>query len=269
MRRSRSSSRSAANMASQFRAVLRFPLQPLHMLRFRRQDVRQFIGSAQACILVLAQPVVGKQVDLLHPGEGVRKPGDGPDFLRGGIEGGDHGHPDAKAGLAGGGDFLHVLQHQLIAFSGKLFVFGAVHMFDIAEIVVEPGQNFPDHLPLGAGHTLHGGVDAHRLRRVKQVAGKFRLAEALPAGEGQSPAGAVVIGPVLLHGLHDLRHSHVPADGLGLALDGHLLDAVLLGFRVAAPFAPQHTALEKADSADSRSVVNGIALYVEDSSLCL
>ena len=103
---------------------------------------------------------------------------------------------------------------------------------------------------------------------MQEVPCKFRLAEALPAGECQPAAGPPVIHSVAVYRLHDSFHRGIFAESAYAAVrEPHLLYAVLLRLRVAAPSAPEHTSLQKYNGSDSRSVMHRISLDIKNPAL--
>ena len=104
---------------------------------------------------------------------------------------------------------------------------------------------------------------------MQEVPCKFRLAEALPAGECQPAAGPPVIHSVAVYRFHDISHCGIFTDNAHAAVcKPHLLYAGLLRLRIAAPPASEHTPLQKYNGSDSRSVVHRISLDIKNPSLC-
>ena len=103
--------------------------------------------------------MVGKQINLVHPGQLIRKGCNCLNLIRRIVKGGNHRNPDAKACLTGCRNLSRILQHQLIAFACKLFMFFAIDVFDIHQVMVEVGKNLLDNLPFRTAHALHCSID--------------------------------------------------------------------------------------------------------------
>ena len=219
--------------------------------------------SAEACILVGAQSVVGKQVQLMHTGEGLGKPRDGGDLGGGIVESGDHGHTDDHVACMLG-DVAGVGQDLLVGLSRKGLVLHRIHVLDVHHDVVNMGDQAGHHVPIRKGGGLNGGAKATVMAGTENGLGEIGLGHSLTARQGDASARAAVVHLVLGDLLHQLTNRDVLTHGFGGAVHGQLLELVFLRFGIAAPAAPQVTALQKHDGADARAVVNGEALYIKN-----
>ena len=142
-------------------------------------------------------------------------------------------------------------------------------MLDIHKIQIQIRKDLFNHLKRSTCHAFKCGVDAPFLGSPEHISCKFRLAEALASGKSKSSSGTAVIGTILLHLSDRLSHSHISSDNLVFSQNLHGLDLVFLGFRIAAPSAAKHTALEKYDGTDPRSVMNRISLDIKNTTFCI
>ena len=179
----------------------------------------------------------------LHPREGGRKSRYLQYLPLGGVEAGHHRNANHQI-LSRRGYFFGVFQNQLVGYTGKKLVLFPVSVLDIHQIKVQIGQYlFRNHPERGQTGGLHGRVDPPLMGGLHQRRRKVRLHQRFPAGQGEPAAGAPVVKPVLHHFVQDLSNGDIPADSLRLSPGDHGLDFPLLGFRIAAPPAPQGTAL--------------------------
>ena len=108
-------------------------------------------------------------------------------------------------------------------------------------------------LPGCAGHTLNCCSDSPFLCCTEQIPGKIRLAQALSSRKRHTAPRTIVIRPVPFHLFDHLSDCSVITNHLIFSQNLHILNSVFLGFRVTAPFASEHTALQKNNSSYSRS----------------
>ena len=235
----------------------------------RRKNILHQIFPAQAFILILSQPMVRKQVNTLHAGQGIRKPCNFFNFLFRIIKGGNNRHPDNQLCLPALRDLTGIFQHQFIAFSRKFLMLPAVHMFDIHQILIQPGKKLVNSLHRSAGHAFHRRIDSGFLCRTQQRCRKIRLTQAFSSGKSEASSGTSVIRPILYHRFHYRPDRYILTDNLRLSLYHHGLYPVFLGLRVAAPPAPQNAAFQEYNGADPSAVMNGITLYVKNTAGCI
>ena len=201
-------------------------------------------------------------MQLFHAGQPGGIGGDRLNLFGRIVEARHHRHADdelpSRPGQPAG-----VLQDQPVIPAGKALVLGAVHVLDIHQHQIQPGQRGLQMLPGYGRGGLYRRMDPLLLPRLQQRPGKLRLSKGLPAGERQPTPGTPVVGPVLQDNVHDRSHRNILAHGFYPSGHAHGFNRVILPLRVAAPAAAQQAALQKHDGPDTRPVVNGKLLYVK------
>ena len=219
--------------------------------------------AAKTRVLVGAQAVVGKQMQLMHTGEGVGKPRDGGDLGGGIVEAGNDGHADDQVTVMLG-DVAGVVQDLLVGLTRVGLVLDGIHVLDVHHDVVNVGDQAGDYLAVGEGCRLNGGVEAVVVAGAEESLGEIGLGHGLAARQGNAAARATVVHLVLGDLFHQLTNRDVLTYGLGHAVHGQLLEAILLGLGIAAPAAPQVAPLQKHDGSNARPIMDGEALNIKN-----
>ena len=226
-------------------------------------DVGEGVLAAKTRVLVGAQAVVGKQMQLTHTGEGLGKPRDGGDLGGGIVEAGNDGHADDQVTVMLG-DVAGVVQDLLVGLTRVGLVLHRIHVLDVHHDVVDVGDQAGDHFAIREGCRLNGGVEAVVVAGAEDGLGEIGLSHSLAARQGHAAARTTVVHLVLGDLFHQLTNRDVLTYGLGHAVHGQLLEAILLGLGIAAPAAPQVAPLQKHDGPNARAVMNREALNIKN-----
>ena len=205
-------------------------------------------------------------MNLLHTWQCRCKGSNRLDFLHTVIERWNDRYTNHQIGLTRKSYLSGVLESQSIGLACKLLMLLLIGMLDIHQVSIQIRQYHLYIFPGNTSHTLDSCINSTLFRCAKKVTGKFRLTETFAAGKCHSAAGTVVVWAILLYQFDHLADSYVSSHGLHAVWSFHCLDLIFLGFRIAAPLTSEHTAFQKHNGTDSRTVMDGIALDVENTS---
>ena len=203
-------------------------------------------------------------MNLLHTWQCSCKGSNRLDFLHTVIERWNDRYSNHQIGLTRKSYPSGVLESQFIGLACKLLMLLLIGMLDIHQVSIQIRQYHLDIFPGNTCHTLDSCINSTLFRCAKKVTSKFRLAKTFATGKCHSTAGAVVIWTILLYQFDHLADSYVSSHGLHAVWSFHCLDLIFLGFRIAAPLTSEHTAFQKHNGTDSRTVMDGITLDVEN-----